>query len=269
MPTPAPATQSSLVSAQAAQIGLATVMAADVQQAFALLDPAHMRRTLPQFTLAIHALTDQYGRASAALAAQFYQAERRLAGVIAKFRVTPAQPPPLTQVDTVMRWATRKLWTLPDDPSALAGAQQMVTGSAQKMSLDVGRLTTLDSVRSDRYARAWAREAKPGCCWFCAMLATRGAVYESKQTAGPNVRGARNANAGKAFVGLGEFKVHDNCQCTAVPVFTSYEMPARAREWEALYRSVAKAGAGQGNQDAFREAYQAKYPPQPKQEPTP
>lgn len=265
MTTPAPASVASRGSNQAAQSALALLIARDVQQAFAQLDPANLRATLPTFTQAMHALTTRYGQASSALAIQLYAAERRAAGVTAPYRAVLANPPPMEQVLTVTKWATRKLWTEFEDLTSVAGAETMSAGAAQKMSLDTGRGTTIQTVRSDRYAKGWAREAQPGCCWFCAMLATRPlldhTLYTSKQAAGPNQRSADHpTRAGESFVGEGQFKVHDHCRCQAVPVFTAYEPPARTREWAALYESSTKHATGVGKQDAFRAAFESAFP---------
>ena len=88
--------------------------------------------------------------------------------------------------------------------------------------------------RTDRKGRviarpfAWARVVHPsakGPCGFCAMLAARGPVYRSQDTAGS--------------------RYHDNCVCTCVPVYTSAKWPGREESirYAELYDEVVrKAG---------------------------
>jgi hypothetical protein len=100
--------------------------------------------------------------------------------------------------------------------------------------LDLGRDSIIDSVHKDTQAEAWARVTEPKPCAFCALLATRGAVYKSEKSA--------------------EFEAHDHCRCHAQPVFTGvpFEASAQIREFQAFYR------AHPGLQN-FRRAYDAKY----------
>jgi hypothetical protein len=81
-------------------------------------------------------------------------------------------------------------------------------------------------------ARAWARETRGDCCYFCALMAARGAVYKSE--------GAAGGDANARFTGEGAFKFHNNCHCVAVPVFGVYEKPADARGWNRQYHDLKR-----------------------------
>ncbi len=61
----------------------------------------------------------------------------------------------------------------------------------------------------------WCRVPERGACWWCLMLASRGAVYESEQTA------TGTASGGARY--------HAHCRCTAVEVLDGEPLPARAR----------------------------------------
>lgn len=74
-----------------------------------------------------------------------------------------------------------------------------VTGEPHR----VARVTVLDSVRRPGGPVAWMRVAEPGACRFCRMLATRGPVYRSAETALSTSQGLR---------------YHANCRCRIVPV---------------------------------------------------
>lgn len=75
---------------------------------------------------------------------------------------------------------------------------------------------------------AFARVVHPsknGPCGFCAMLASRGPVYKSSQTAG------QPAN-----------RFHHSCRCTVVPVFTSRRWPGKEQQqkFERVYNGVVR-----------------------------
>lgn len=207
-----------------------------VAQAWArLLDTSDLAASVPQLSAGIAALVHRYGSAQALAAAQYYRQVRELAGVAGRFVPKQPDPPPPQQVAAAVSWATRNLWTADPDP---APALVMVQGAAQRLALDTGRDTLLDAVRSDRQARGWAREPRLDCCAFCAMLATRGAVYGSKKSA--------------------MFQAHDHDHCTPVPVFGPYEPPAHVREWEAMWRSSTRGKSGAEARRAFRAAFEGR-----------
>lgn len=221
---------------QAGQEALAAALIRQLVQAWnAILDTAHLKRSLPELSAAVAALVHRYGMASAAVAADYYDAARADAGVRGAFTVIPAQPAPPEQVDAGVSWATRNLWRPDPDEQA---ARTMTEGVAQRLALDAGRNTILGAVRDDRKAIGWAREPQPGCCAFCAMLATRGSAYVSRKTAA--------------------FQAHDHDRCLPVPVFTAYEPPAHVREWQALWRDSTRGYSGKGAIKAFRQAYEGR-----------
>lgn len=61
----------------------------------------------------------------------------------------------------------------------------------------------------------WCQVLERGACWWCLMLASRGAVYEPEQTA-----------TGTASGGA---RCHAHCCCTAVEVLDGAPLPARTR----------------------------------------
>lgn len=175
-------------------------------------------------------LVNQFSLASASLAARAYSSERTAAGVRSSFTVPLASPPEREQVEKSLSWSTRNLQT-PPAPAELepvvGQAVKDMEAAASRLVLNTGRETTVEAVQEDRQARAWAREARPDCCAFCAMLASRGAVYKTENSAGG-----------------GQFKFHDNCHCQAVPVFGEYEPTAHARQWAADWLNLKRANGG-------------------------
>lgn len=194
-------------------------MGYDLERALNTVDLSSLRQSLPNLTMLVAAIVRRYSLASATLAARTYQADRTAAGITAPFTITPAKPPPLPQIGQTVDWATQPLWSgRPDTQTALTN----LDGATGRLVLDVGRRTIIDNTHRDRHAKGWARIPEPGCCYFCALLATRGAVYK-EQPAG--------------------FKAHDHCKCHAEPVFTAYEPSAQIREWQALYRDKVQGGS--------------------------
>ncbi|MFE6355867.1 hypothetical protein ACFVOO_23800 [Streptomyces rochei] len=220
---------------RAAQIGLTRLLVRDVRGLRRLILPSRLRESVPDWLAAMNAVVAQYARTSTALAAEFYDAQREAAGVPGSFTVPVADPPPEEQTTASLRWATKDLW--PREPEEatpaqlepmdvrLAQAQKKAEQVAQKLVADTGRGTVREAVRQDRQAVAWARAAALGACYFCKVLATRGAVYE-QDTA--------------------DFRAHDGCHCGVVPVFRGqrFELSPHAREWERIYREYAQGHSG-------------------------
>lgn len=193
-----------------------------------------------------YALVTQFAQASAVLAAQDYEERRAAAGVAGSFDVPLAAPPTAEQFSKTLNWvygATTTVDALPDTVTPSAAERQRAADAAQaeedrlvaaftRMALQGGRTTIVEAVEADPDARAWARETRPDCCYFCALMATRGAVYRDEGAAG------RDANA--RFTGAGEFKFHNNCHCVAVPVFGAFEKTAEARAWTRQYHDLRR-----------------------------
>ncbi|MGW7053127.1 VG15 protein [Streptomyces sp. NPDC054887] len=220
-----------------AQRGLTRMLVRDMRGLRRLIIPSRLQVTVPDWIEAVRALVDQYGTASASLAADYYEAERVAARVTGRFTVPLLDPPPDEQVQSSLRWATKDIWERdPDDPATtdaqrepldtrLAQAEKKARAVAQKLVTDQGRGTVQEAVRQDRHAVGWARTAALGACHFCKALAIRGMVYK-QETAG--------------------FQAHDSCHCGAVPVFKGqrFELSDHAREWERLYREFAAPHSG-------------------------
>jgi len=218
-----------------AQRGLTRLLTRDVRRLRRLILPQRLQQSVPEWIEAVRATVEQYGDASASLAADFYEAERVAARVTGRFTVPLIEPPPQEKTDASLRWATKDLWPRDQElatPAQLepiavrldateAKAEQV----AQKLVVDQARDTVREAVRRDRQATGWARAAAIGACAFCKMLATRGAVF-----------GEETAN----------FRAHDGCHCGVIPIFRGqrFELSDKAKEWERLYREYAAPHSG-------------------------
>lgn len=221
---------------QAAQSAIAGQLVAAMPALWAAyLDVNDLEATLPTYSTAVAGTVQQYGRASAVLAARFYENRRKAAGIPGTYRVSPAAPPNAERVTAGVRWATKGLWSKTPD---VEGAQKLVIGAAENYALDGGRTTIIRAVQSDRKSTGWARQVEPGACSFCLLLATRGAVYRTERTA--------------------DFRAHDHCHCHVDPLFGPYEPSAEVIRAMALYRSVKGTAKGPAaTRRAFRHAVES------------
>lgn len=220
---------------QTAQAVISALVLRDLAQAWPNLDPANLKATLPRYTQLVYALIHKYAPLSGALAGRFYQQARRDAGLLSG-SVRVADLPPPEQVATAVQWATTGLWA---DPTAIEPAQTKIDGAVAKLVQDVGRTTITGTVQADDAAKGWARITEPAPCAFCALLATRGAVYKTRQTAA--------------------FKAHDHCRCHPEPIFTAYEPSAQVRDWQAQYAEATRGVRGSRNQrNAWRQAFEGR-----------
>lgn len=114
----------------------------------------------------------------------------------------------------------------------------MVTAAtdAARLAQDAGREQIRRIVERDQLALGWMRVTDADPCAFCAMLASRGPVYKTRETAlfrQDPVRGNID-------------RYHASCACQAVPVFTRTpllpETTLRAqRDWETSQRQAREA----------------------------
>lgn len=220
---------------QAAQAALVDNLSGPVDSAWSYLDVSNLDGTLPAFVKALQALTHRFGLMSNTIAARAYTTERASAGIPGSFTVMPSPFPGREQVDKSVRWATKGLWSEAPD---LEAARTNVSGVMDRLVLDVGRQTFLDAVHADRKAKGWARVPEPAACAFCALLATRGAVYRTERSA--------------------SFLSHDHCRCHVQAVFNSYEPSAQIRQWQSVYDEAKRTASGpKATRLAFRLALDA------------
>lgn len=172
----------------------------------------------------------------------------------------PADPPPDEQLAAGGRWAIGQ-----DNPNDTLGSV------GERAVFNASRDTVLDNVVREDGAR-WTREARPGACNFCKLLATQGAVYWTETSAltvvGRTV-GRKGLVPGRSKIGgedggfgkkrgtrdYGE-SYHDDCRCIAVPIRPgdTYTAPDYAQSWTSDYRDAVDAAKKQlANQGADRK----------------
>lgn len=90
-----------------------------------------------------------------------------------------------------------------------------VAASTVRHAQSGGRATLIGATRQDSTVIGWVRVTRDKPCFFCAMLASRGVVYAEDSF----------DLSDSSFRGAGEFKVHDECQCSLKPVRDRKEDP--------------------------------------------
>lgn len=268
MPQPSPTDIASVSSDPlvqehyAAQAGVTTALLLAIRKLWRLLNMQStetLQETMPTYIAGVQAVTQHYSLAAAFLASENFQAMRVQAGVTEPFRTPMVDPPPAEQIEATVRWATSDLWKTfsadPDveSPLSLPEVEQSVIdkveGSAIKLVGDTGRNEMLEAIVADKRARGYARVCRDGACWFCMMLATRGAVYDKDSFDASNAK----------FTGAYEAKAHNDDHCTLVPIFSNhYEPSAAVRAAKELYDEVTKNKSGKAKAKAFRRAYEGR-----------
>lgn len=130
------------------------------------------------------AVVDPYHQLAGQLAAGWFEDAEPNSNYIA----TVVAPLAVDKLVGSAEWALRG-----DGDDGLA----RLSGSLQRSVFDGARDTTIINARDTR--TRWAVVAVDQCCDFCQMLASRGAVYVSQDTAEAAIQG-----------------FHDNCKCVAV-----------------------------------------------------
>ena len=255
-----------------AQAALSSRAVADLRKVWPALLTMRPDKTAEALALVLAEVTDKYGYASAALAAEWFEDLRDAAGAARSHSAWAAATPSTERLEVLARWGVGPLFGASPDPVT---ALSLVSGGLARQVLSVGRDTLMESIASDPAGPTYARHASANACAFCAMLATRGPVYTSETNArrvtgerlgGTDYRKARRLDGGVVTAerraeilagsrastrarggrkgrdttqALGE-KYHDDCRCTAVPVWPGerYEEAPYVKKWRDAYANA-------------------------------
>lgn len=148
---------------------------------------------------------------------------------------------------------------------AKADSQALLAGAMQRLMMNSYRDTMIGSAVAAK--RRFARVAEPGACSFCLMLASRGAVYLSKERASyvgasaftkhysdGSDRGYRMKTGRVRGPRPRDSKFHDNCKCHVVEVKDESQLPESAK-WlmEAWGRATGDVDGMKGKQAAWSD----------------
>lgn len=222
------------VAYRQANLALRARLLRDLQAVWPALRYDDLDSTFPAWARAVRLLVNRDHDAAVRLAAAYVRAFREAEqGTGPRVMLAPA--PPEAQVLTsllVTSLVPVKRATGRGVPEQTAMRRAFVTssGEASRIVLDGGRGTVVaSSVR-------WRRVTDGAPCAFCALLASRGAVYTSDTA---------------------DFEAHAHCACTAEPVFRGDGHDQASRRWDSLYRQSAQGQHGRDALNAFRRAYEA------------
>lgn len=181
-------------------------------------DPTLVRDAVEDF---LPELMRAYGDASALLGADWYDMLRDAPPSAARFAAALADTPDAEQVRASARWAVGGVFR--QDPDAALSA---LSGATQRLVMQPFRDTVFQSGDADPFRPRFARVPVGVTCRFCTMVASRGFVYASADTAGA-------AN-----------RWHDNCNCMVVPGYSPDDYPEGydVEEYRRLYREGSGIG---------------------------
>lgn len=143
-----------------------------------------------------------------------------------------------------LAWSLAPLRDVAEAAAALEEALGRTTQVADRMAINQGRMTLIESARRDPVEPRWARVPTGAeTCAFCLMLASRGFVYESEKSAG----------------GLPTSEFHALDDCVPVMSWDTDTPELEGYDPDALYdkyldaRSVAGSGDPKAIMAAMRE----------------
>jgi len=196
---------------------------------------ADVRTAWPVIRMALLGVLESRFAASVFASVSYYDEARRLAGI---FEARPGIVPPvfdpafvsgvLDSTGPYTLLGNLKQGRQLRDAMNRAGIR--LAGAGQKSVLDGGRAAIYALAKTDPAAVGWARITRAKPCAFCAMLASRGAVYKTEKSA--------------------RFLAHDHCMCTPAPFFkpggaAKLVNSSLAEEWQRVTK-------GYSGKEAFR-----------------
>lgn len=194
-------------------------------------------------------LVNPYVGASSELAATFYE-QMRADAVGGQFYASTVDDLSPGRIDSLVRYAVSPLFD-----QSLASSLSLLAGGMQRIIANSARNTIQENVLRDPVRVGYARFPASGCCAFCALLAGRGAVYNSEASAGGVVGRGVDASAtagkrggqGRGVKTRGSREIgkdfHDFCKCSIAPVFAGDQHAIDTRiQYEALYPGLGPGG---------------------------
>lgn len=122
-------------------------------------------------------------------------------------------------------------------------------GSAARHVQSGGRESIRAGTTKDPVALGYVRITRADPCFFCALLASRGAVYKSDSF----------EESDSGFDGPGNFKAHDSCGCSLKPLYRRDDpLLDRSKAFSELYATSTAGKSGPAALLAFRRAYEGR-----------
>jgi hypothetical protein len=177
-----------------------------------------------RFVDAVTLLAQNRAVNSAALAARYYEMFKTVdLGLTWGKAIALAEPPSRAAIQvaidaTAKAGVYRALSAGKSYDQALANGLVQVTGAVSRHVLNAGRDTITQAVQDDRYFHGWIRVSDGDPCAFCAMLLSRGPVYNEDSA---------------------DFQSHDHCACSAEPWSDGSKWPEANEKLRDLWNATA------------------------------
>lgn len=120
--------------------------------------------------------------------------------------------------------------------------------AAQRLAYAGGRETVEATVKESDVILGWRRVTDGDPCAFCALLASRGAVFLSEKSA-TTVVGRRGVARGNRAVGE---SYHDGCGCIAEPLYEHEDEPPSVLDLQEQWRTATAGTSGKSAIRAWR-----------------
>lgn len=224
---------------------VSTLTIAELLRFWRSLDPEDPVPTAVAMREFLPDLVDTYAPLSSEVAAQFYDDTRAAANAPGRFQADLA-PAKTSGLQKMISWAIAPLFRTAFRDEAPQVGGSVVAVAAPDPVLAFSRFSSGTQLEVAGAARdtiefnadadkdlghpRFARHASANACAFCALMATRGAVYRTAAAAG----------SGK--------KYHGHCHCVAYVVFPGEddESPDYVLGWERAYRDARKSARKAG-----------------------
>lgn len=225
---------------RSSQLQLRSGVLSGLVNLWATVDPTNLEGTINPFASAAAVLVRAGNRDSSGLAAGYFREFRAAEGVPGTAAARLADVPAADVVTGLLRGAALASIVGARRRGFSPGAAARVgltntLGTATSQILAGSRYTILGSIRGDSRGDRWQRVTSGSPCAFCAMLASRGPVY--------------NANTA-------DFQSHGHCSCEPEPAYPGSRATAqnaRLREqWEEAQRTVDPVGGDYDALNRFR-----------------
>lgn len=125
-----------------------------------------------------------------------------------------------------------------------------LTGATQRLVLAGDRETTNATIDASDVIVGYRRVTGGSPCAFCAMLASRGAVYKSERSA-TRVVGVSGRARGSRQIGN---EYHDHCRCSVLPLYEHEDEPSSVVALRERWDESTAGLSGKAALRAFRRA---------------
>ncbi|HEX3307208.1 MAG TPA: ADP-ribosyltransferase, partial [Streptosporangiaceae bacterium] len=134
-----------------------------------------------------------------------------------------------------------------DTEEATRAMATQMAGVADEAVRNGDRDVITQSARFGRGVVGWRRRLSGKSCGFCAMLASRGAVYVNRKA-------ATVAKDGMAY--------HPHCHCWAEPLYTRQQEPPQVRQLQRQWQRVTAGHSGKDAQRVWRQHWEQRATPE-------